>query len=54
LSVVVGKGEGPADEGLADAFIRFCDARARHAGLFVAKVDGQAGAGEEEENACLP
>lgn len=52
--VVVCEVERPADERAADAFVCFGDAGARHAGFFVAEVDGQAGAGEDEEEAGLP
>lgn len=54
LAVVVGEVEGAADERLADALVRFGDAGARHAGFFVAEVEGHADAGGEEEKACLP
>lgn len=54
LSGLGGEVEGPADEGLADAFVRFGDAGARHASFFVAEVDCEACAGEEKEEAGLP
>lgn len=54
LAVVIGQAEGSTDQRLADAFVRFGDAGARHAVFLVAEVEGQAGAGEEEEEACLP
>jgi hypothetical protein len=54
LAVVVGQVEGAADERFADALVCFGDAGARHAGFFVAEVEGQAGAGGEEEEAGLP
>lgn len=54
LAVVVDEVEGAADERLADALVRFGDAGARHAGFFVAEVEGHADAGGEEEKACLP
>lgn len=54
FAVVVGEVEGAADERLADAFVCFGDAGARHAGFFVAEVEGHADAGGEEEEACLP
>lgn len=46
--------EGPADERLAHALVRLCDALARHAGFFVTEVDCQAHAGDEEEEAGGP
>jgi hypothetical protein len=52
--VVVHEMEGSADERFADAFVRFGDAGARHARFFVAEVEGQPDAGEEEEDAGLP
>jgi hypothetical protein len=46
--------EGPAHERLADAFVGFGDAGARHARFFVPEVEREAAAGEEEEEAGLP
>ena len=54
LAVVVDEVEGAADERLADALVRFGNAGARHAGFFVAEVEGHADAGGEEEEARLP
>lgn len=54
LAVVVGHVEVAADKRLADALVGFGDTGARHAGFFVAEVEGQADAGGEEEEACLP
>jgi hypothetical protein len=54
FAVVVGKVEGAANEGFANAFVCFGDAGARHAGFFVAEVEGHADAGGEEKEACLP
>jgi hypothetical protein len=54
LAVVVGQVEGAADERFADALVCFGDAGARHAGFFVAEVEGEAGTGGEEEEAGLP
>lgn len=52
--VVVCERERSTDEWFADAFVRFGDSCAGHTSFFVAEVDGQAGASEKEEDACLP
>lgn len=53
-AVLVDEVEGPADEGTAQAFgLRRC-ALAAHAVFFMAEVHGEACAGPEEEEACLP
>jgi hypothetical protein len=54
FAVVVGQVESAADERFADSLVLCGDAGARHAGFFVAEVEGEAGAGGEEEEACLP
>lgn len=54
VGVAVGEMERSAYKRSADAFVGFCDSFARHAGFFVAEVEGQACAGEEEEDAGLP
>ena len=44
----------PSNQRLSHPLVRLRDAFARHAGLFVAEVDGEADAGEEEEEAGGP
>lgn len=46
--------EWSADEGFADAFVGVGDTGTSHTSFFVAEVDRQTDAGEEEERACLP
>ena len=54
IGVAVGEMEWPAYKRSADAFVGFCDPFARHAGFFVAEVEGEACAGQEKEDAGLP
>lgn len=49
-----GELERAADERLANTFIGFGDPGSCHSSLFVAEVDGESDAGEDEEEACLP